>query len=189
MFIVNLTLYKLTKCKQARGLCSEVSSAPCTPCPPFKGGVPCTKINRSALIAGILAAMSLLSGVIPKITFSSNRFLNWDNIAYAQEYTSEEIYNYAKAGFEQEMLRQQVYQEIKSMVNQPPPDITCDQPNTMNNIPTNIRGIVNNYCNRSRQIVGDNNLSIQRFNQLKIYYDRGGSFYQQVQQQLLNLQK
>jgi Domain of unknown function (DUF4168) len=162
MFIVNLTLYKLTK------------------------------INRYTLIAGILAAMSFFSGVIPKITAPSLKggvSLTWDNIAHAQEYTSEEIYNYAKAGFEQEMLRQQVYQEIKSMVNQPPPDITCDRPKTMNNIPANIRGLVNNYCNRSLQIVGENNLSIQRFNQLKTYYDRGGSFYQQVQQQLLNLQK
>lgn len=147
------------------------------------------KINSSLLIAVILAIMSIFSEVVPKLSFSSPHLLTWENAVYAQEYTSEEIYNYAKAGLEVEMLRQQVYQEIKSMVNQPPPDITCDQPETMSNIPANIRGIANNYCNRSRQIVRNNNLSIQRFNQLKIYYDRGGPFYQQVQQQLLNLQK
>lgn len=159
MFIVNLTLFKLTK------------------------------IKRYFLIAGILAITSIFTEIVPKVSFSSHNFITWDNIVYAQEYTSEEIHNYAKAGFEQEMLRQQVYQEIKSMVNQPPPDITCDRPNTMNDIPSNLRGIVNNYCNRSMQIVGDNNLSIERFNQLKTYYDRGGSFYQEVQQQLLNMQR
>ena len=158
MFLANLTLYKFA-----------------------------TKINRSLVTAGILAAMSIISGIAPKISLQSN-FLTWENAVYAQEYTSDEIYNYAKAGFEVEMLRQQVYQEIKSMVNQPPPEITCDRPETINNIPNNIRGIANNYCDRSRQIVRENNLSIQRFNQLKTYYDRGGSFHDQVQQQLLNLQ-
>lgn len=147
------------------------------------------KINSSLLIAVILAIMSIFSEIVPKLSLSSPYLLTWENAVYAQEYTSEEIYNYAKAGLEVEMLRQQVYQEIKSMVNQPPPDITCDQPETMSNIPANIRGIANNYCNRSRQIVRRNNLSIERFNQLKNYYDRGGSFYQEVQQQLLNLQK
>lgn len=162
MFIANLTIYKLSK------------------------------IKRSIFTAGILAAMTLISGVAPKIALGSNflsaQRLTTESTVYAQEYTPEEIANYAKAGYEVELLRQQVYQEIKSIVNQPPPDITCDQPETMNNIPANIRGIANSYCDRSRQIVRENNLTVQRFNQLKTNYDSGGSFYRQVQEQLLNLQ-
>ncbi|VEP16468.1 conserved hypothetical protein [Hyella patelloides LEGE 07179] len=144
------------------------------------------KINRS-LAGGILAAMGIISGITPEISVQPH-FLNWENAVYAQNFTPEEVYNYARAGFEVEVLRQQVYQEIKSMVNQPPPEITCDRPETMNDIPENVRGIANNYCNRSRQIVQENNLSIQRFNQLKNNYDSEGSFYQQVQQKLLDLQ-
>lgn len=139
------------------------------------------------IAAGILSVISIFSGVAPKVTGSSG-LISWENTAYAQEYTPQEIYNYAKAGFEVEMLRQQVYQEIKSIINQQPPDITCDRPETLNSIPSNIQGIANNYCDRSRKIVQENNLSIQRFNQLKTRYDQGGSFYQQVQQQLLDLQ-
>lgn len=145
------------------------------------------KINRSLLKVSIITAMSIASGIIPNIS-SQKEFLTWENTVYAQEYTSEEVYNYAKAGFEVEMLRQQVYQEIKSMVNEPPPDIVCDRPETMSDIPDNIQGIAHDYCDRVPQIVEENNLSIQRFNQLKNDYDRGGPFYQQVQQQLLNLQ-
>ena len=106
----------------------------------------------------------------------------------AQAFSQEEVANYARAGFQQEMLRQKVYQQIKAKVNQPPPNITCDRPETMRNIDPSIRGIVNNYCNRSNQIIRQNNLSIRRFNQLKNRYDRGGNFFQQVQQQLLNMQ-
>lgn len=145
------------------------------------------KINRLLLKATILATMSIASGIIPNISVQK-AFLTRENTVYAQEYSPEEIYNYAKAGFEVEMLRQQVYQEIKSMVNEPPPDIVCDRPETIDKIPDDIRGIAHDYCDRVPQIVEENNLSIQRFNQLKNDYDRGGSFYQQVQEQLLNLQ-
>ena len=143
--------------------------------------------NRIILTASVLSIVSLFSGAIPELG-EQKKLISWQNVAHAQEYTPQEIYNYAKAGFEVEMLRQQVYQEIKLIVNQPPPEITCDRPETLNNIPSNIKGIANRYCDRSRQIVRQNNLTISRFNQLKNRYDRGGSFYQQVQQQLLNLQ-
>lgn len=134
-----------------------------------------SKPLHSFVTAGILAVISSFgSGIITP--------------ALAQAFSSEEVANYARAGFQQEMLRQKVYQRIKAKVNQPPPNITCDRPETMRNIDPNIRGIVNNYCNRSNQIIRQNNLSIQRFNQLKNRYDRGGSFFQQVQQQLLNMQ-
>lgn len=145
------------------------------------------KIKGSFLQVTILATMSLASGIIPNIS-SQPRIFTRENTVYAQEYSPEEVYNYAKAGFEVEMLRQQVYQEIKSVVNEPPPNIVCDRPETIDSIPDNIQGIANNYCDRVPQIVEENNLSIQRFNQLKNDYDRGGSFYQQVQEQLLNLQ-
>lgn len=144
------------------------------------------KIRSSFWQATIIATVSLASGIIPNISLQKE--FSWDNTVYAQEYSPEEIYNYAKAGFEVEMLRQQVYQEIKTMVNAPPPDIVCDRPETINDIPDNVKEIANNYCDRVPQIVEENNLSIQRFNQLKNDYDRGGSFYQQVQEQLLNLQ-
>ena len=145
------------------------------------------KIKGSILQATILATVSIASGIIPNLSFQT-RNLTWENRLLAQEYSSEEVYNYAKAGFEVEMLRQEVYQEIKSMVNEPPPDIVCDRPETMEGIPDRIRGIAHNYCDRVPQIVENNNLSIQRFNQLKNDYDRGGLFYERVQEQLLNIQ-
>ena len=145
------------------------------------------QIKLSMMAAGILAAMSVISGIVPQISWQS-RSLNWHDKAHAQEYTPEEVYNYAKAGFEVELLRQKAYQEIKSLVNEPPPELACDRPETIDNIPANARGIANDYCDRTQQIVRQNNLSVERFNELKDNYDRGGAFFQQVQQQLLILQ-
>ena len=125
--------------------------------------------------AGILAAVGAMGS-------------GFTDAVSAQSYSREEVANYARAGFQQEMLRQQVYQEIKSRVESTPPSIDCDRPETINNVEPSIRGIVDNYCDRSDRIVRQNNLSIERFNQLKSSYDSRGEFFEQVQEQLIDMQ-
>ena len=70
----------------------------------------------------------------------------------------------------------------------PPPDIVCNQPETYQSLSGNVRQTVARYCSDSRKIVQHHNLTINRFNQLKTFYDRGGKFYQQVQNVLNELQ-
>jgi len=146
------------------------------------------KLNRLLFTTKFLSITAIFGVFLPSYS-GSQHALTWQNYAYAQEYTPTEIHDYARAGFQVEVLRQQTYQEIKSIVNQAPPPIVCDRSETMRNIPSNIRGIANNYCNQTHRIVRQNNLSFSRFNQLKNRYDSRGSFYREVQQQLLQLQK
>ncbi|MGD1922386.1 MAG: DUF4168 domain-containing protein [Pleurocapsa sp.] len=87
-----------------------------------------------------------------------------------------------------ELLRREVYKEIKTLINEPPPNIVCDRQETLQSLNPNIREIANNYCSQSQRIVQQNNLSINRFNELKSYYDRRDDFYRQVQNTLLKLQ-
>ncbi len=136
----------------------------------------------------VLAAIAITCGMIPEV---SPRFTSFSlaNQAYAQTYTPEETLNYARAGYKVELLRQEIYQEIKSIINQPPPNIVCNQQQTLRSLPDNVRQIAERYCNESRQIVRNHNLTIDRFNQLKQYYDRGDDFYQKVQKILIDLQR
>ena len=146
------------------------------------------KILTRVSHCSVLAAISITCGMIPEV---SPRFTSFalENQAYAQTYTPEETLNYARAGYKVELLRQEIYQEIKSMINQPPPNIVCNQQQTLQSLPDNVRQIAERYCNESRQIVRNHNLTIDRFNQLKQYYDRGDDFYQKVQEILIDLQK
>lgn len=146
------------------------------------------KILSRLFTTGILAAMGIFGGIVPEISPQFPQ-LSMISYAYAQDYTQDEVVNYARAGFQVEMLRQQVYKEIKGIINQPPPDIVCNQPATLENLSSNVRKIATKYCDDSRQIVQRNNLTINRFNELKQVYDSGGSFYQQVQNILIELQK
>ncbi len=126
-------------------------------------------------------------GLIPTVSLDSSS-VSFSIDAAAQEFTPEETANYAKAGYEVELLRREVYKEIKTLINEPPPNIVCDRQETLQSLNPNIREIANNYCSQSQRIVQQNNLSINRFNELKSYYDRRDDFYRQVQNTLLKLQ-
>ncbi len=135
----------------------------------------------------ILTTIGIIGGFVPNISRQEYK-ISLDYYAYAQSYTQQEIINYSRAGFQIELLRQQTYHDIKTIINQRPPNITCNQPGTLQNLAPNIRGIANNYCNNTMRIIRNNNLTVQRFNQLKQFYDQGGDFHQEVQQMLLEVQ-
>ena len=143
------------------------------------------KISIKLISSSLLAGIALINGFVPEV---SGRSPSFSINAYAQEFTPDEIENYAKAGYEVELLRREVYKEIKTLIKEPPPNIVCDRQETLQGLDEAVRAIAVDYCDRSRQIVEENNLTISRFNELKTYYDRRDSFYQQVQNALLKLQ-
>ncbi|MGK7892822.1 MAG: DUF4168 domain-containing protein [Xenococcus sp. (in: cyanobacteria)] len=136
----------------------------------------------------LLTTIGIFGGFVPNID-RKDYIISLENYAYAQSYTEQEIINYSQAGYQIELLRQQTYHEIKTTLNRRPPSITCNQPGTLQNLDSNIRGIANNYCNNTMRIIRDNNLTVERFNQLKQFYDQQGDFHQEVQQMLLEVQK
>lgn len=153
------------------------------------------KLYIRLLNSSVLAAIALMGGVIPEVSLQASTFNNLQitaasssTNAYAQQFTPEEITNYAKAGYQVELLRRQVYKEIKTMINQPPGDIACDQEETLEDLNPNVREITERFCNQTIDIVQRNNLTVDRYNELKTNYDRQESFYQQVQSVLLKLQ-
>ena len=153
------------------------------------------KLYVRLLGSSLLTFIGLTMGLVPEVSVRSPD-LNESSLitiyrsrnAHAQEFTPEETENYAKAGYQVELLRREVYQEIKNSINQPPPDIVCDRTETLDNLQPEVREIADRYCDRSREIVEQHNLTVDRFNELKTYYDRQDSFYQQVQSILLKLQ-
>lgn len=145
------------------------------------------KIGTRISFVSLLATISVFSGVIPKVSQESPT-LSFATYAYAQDYTREEAVNYAKAVYQVELLRQQAYKEIKSMINKLPPNIICDRPETIQALSDEVRQVANRYCQESNQVVQSHNLTIPRFNELKLHYDRGDEFYQQVQNILIELQ-
>lgn len=135
----------------------------------------------------ILAILGIMLGITPQFSPKSPNF-TFNSSASARDYSEQEMKNYARAGWQIELLRRRTYQEIKKETNRRPPNIVCNQPATVEQLPQNIRSIASNYCYETTNIIRNNNLSIQRFNELKRSYDNGGEFHQQIQQMLIDLQ-
>lgn len=145
------------------------------------------KIYIRTICSSILAAVALVGGFVPEISTRSQS-ISLATKAYGQDFTPEEIANYAKAGSEVERLRRQAYQEIKNLTNEPPGDIVCNQEETRENLEPEVQAITDRFCNEILQIPQRNNLSNSRYNELTSYYEREDNFYQQVQNVLLKLQ-
>jgi hypothetical protein len=145
------------------------------------------KIRLNFLTTGIVAAIGLMCGSVQQLSWQYP-IVHMISSVSAQNYSQDEIINYAKAGYEIELLRQRVYQQIKNSIDEPPPNIVCNQRETLQSLSADVRQIALQYCNDSRQIVQKHNLTIDRFNQLKQYYDRGDDFYDRVQNILINIQ-
>lgn len=155
------------------------------------------KLSIRILSSSVLASISLAIGLIPEIEVSTrspkldiiaSTTVSLSNKASAQEFTPEETKNYATAGYAIELLRRKLYQETKSLINEPPPNIVCDDRATINSLQPEVREIADRFCSQTLEIVKQNNLTVERYNELKTYYDRQDIFYQQVQSILLELQ-
>ncbi|MEO1671585.1 MAG: DUF4168 domain-containing protein [Cyanobacteria bacterium J06631_2] len=151
------------------------------------------KLCVRLITSSVLASLGVIVGLAPEISERSSNVdalvnISFANTASAQQFTSTETESYARAGYEVELLRREVYQELKSLMNEPPPSIVCDQRSTIDSLKPEAKAIANRYCTQSRQIVQQNNLSINRFNELKTHYDNKDGFYDQVQEILIRLQ-
>lgn len=145
------------------------------------------KIYIRVIYGGILATASLLSGFTPEVSVRSPS-VSWESKVLAQDFTPEEIANYAKAGSEVEKLRREAYKEIKTLMNKPPGNIVCNQSETRENLKPDVQAVTDRFCNQILQIPQQNNLSNRRYNELTSYYEQKNDFYQQVQNALLKLQ-
>ena len=166
----------------------------------FNANLTLPKLNKlfvRIINTSVLASIGLAIGLIPEIEILRRSLeinvipsirVSLSNDAYAQEFTPEETRNYAKAGYQIELLRRKLYQETKNLINQPPPNIVCDNRATIDSLEPEVREIADRFCNQTPEIVKQNNLTIERYNQLTTYYNRQDSFYQQVQSILLELQ-
>ncbi|MDX2214174.1 MAG: DUF4168 domain-containing protein [Oculatellaceae cyanobacterium bins.114] len=152
------------------------------------------RLLTRSLMTGLVSTVSLLAGWVPTLHLSPNRSpaLVFDQAAYAQavaNVSNEEIQSYARSALAIEPIRQAAYDEIKRILGsgQVPP-IACHRPNSLNNLNPNIRQIAQRYCNRATQIVGRNNLSINRFNTITVMRQSNAALEQAIQEAIRRIQ-
>ncbi len=101
-----------------------------------------------------------------------------------------ELLSYSRVLLKMEPARQQAFQDIKKIIGSGEvPKIVCNDPNSMNGLPSQAKDIAVNYCKNSQKIVEDNGFTIDRFNQLTVEIQNNSTLKRQIYNNLLRLQK
>ncbi len=124
-------------------------------------------------------------------------FLAWNSTVNAQSSSSTgtspqntDIINYSRALLKIESVRQQAFENIKKIIgNREIPKMACNDPSSLNNIPSEARDIAVNYCNRSQEIVKENGLTIQQFNDITLELQKNEELKNQIYRTMIRLQK
>lgn len=143
--------------------------------------------NRFLLLT-FLATVGVTTGAIPSIDKDSLG-LTFQARAYAQDFTAQEVTNYAKAVLEIETLRQQAYQDIQQMIGKQQPDIVCNNPNSFNSLPENAKKIATTFCQTSKKIVENSGLTVSQFNNMTNTVQVNKTLERRIQDAMVQMQQ
>lgn len=145
------------------------------------------RILSSVLVLGVVSGVSLFAGFTPGL------HPQLGTPAYAQPtqtVTDEEAKSYARAVFSIEPIREAAFAEIKkNMGAEDVPAIACNKPDTVEKLPTTIRTIAVNYCNKSKQIVEQSGLTTARFNVITVTLSTNPDLVKRIQAEITLLRK
>lgn len=119
----------------------------------------------------------------------------WQN-GYAQNFTDEEIVNYATAVLAMEPSRRQAYAEIADLMSSAGLDVLrydlrCLSLDALE-LPRAVRRPVSylliNYCNDAKEIVEETGLTVQTFNSITVNHQEDETLAEQIQSELSSLQ-
>ena len=146
-------------------------------------------LTRSLLLS-ILTTLSILGGVVPELSRQTPQLIfSFPVIARAQEFSNEQIRKYAQAVLNIEDLRRQAYQDIQRIIGTQPPDIICNQPNTLRNLPTNAQKIAIDYCRNSKTIVERSGLSVTLFNNITTRVQSDQNLKRKIQNAMIEIRR
>lgn len=140
------------------------------------------------LISSVLSTLGILCGFVPEFSWQSTQFI-FDSSAYTQDFTDNQVNQYAKAVLQMESYRQQAYREISEVMGKTPPEIACNQRNSLRSLPPSAQIIAVNYCNRSKRIVESSGLSTSQFNAITLRIRSDESLKRRIQNEIRRIQK
>lgn len=143
-------------------------------------------IRVKLLCVSALSALGILTGSVPHLTLEATQWMGTHS-ASAQTITPEEMGNYARSIVAIEQQRSQAYQEVESILNYVPA-IDCRNTDSVNQLDREVKTIVVNYCEGSKNLVTSNGLTIQRFNEITELVKTNPQSEQQLREALSRLQ-
>lgn len=139
-------------------------------------------------MASLLAVSSLSCEMLPNFSQQTPQ-LTPSSSAQTQNFSDEQISNYAKAVLEIETHRQKAYKNIQNILGSSPPDITCNQPDSFKTLPKEAQGIAVDYCVTSKQIIENSSLTNEDFNTITVRLRTDKDLKMRIQNAMIRIQR
>lgn len=107
----------------------------------------------------------------------------------AESVTAKEVADYAAAVLAIEPIRQDAYKAVQDNTkDEPVPDFTCTQADTIAALRPNLERVAVNYCNQAKKISEAQGFTMARFNQITVTAQSDAILQQRIQNELQRLQ-
>ncbi len=139
-------------------------------------------------MASVLALVSISCEVIPELS-KQNPQLTPSSSAQTQNFSDEQVVNYAKAVLKIETHRQQAYQNLQQLIGDEPPEILCNQPKTFKGLSREAQKVAVSYCVTSKSVAEESGLSEDQFNIITLRLQSDEELKKRIQNAMIRLQK
>ncbi len=129
--------------------------------------------------------------IVTTLGLGSGVFLSVSTVnAQSLSVSNDEFNSYARAMLSMEPDRQRAFRKIKEILgDRDVPQIVCNDPNSINSLPSEAHNIAVKYCSRYQQVVEDSGLSIDRFNKITVELQNSTDLKNQIYKILIHMQK
>jgi len=139
-------------------------------------------------IINSLAIIGILCGIVPEYAWNSSGLV-FSFFAYTQDFSQAQINQYAKVVLEIETERKTAYQQIQKILGKNPPQISCNQKDSLKKLPNDAQKIAVNFCNKSKRIAQDSGLKSSEFNAITDGLKKDSNLKNRIQKAIIQLRK
>jgi hypothetical protein len=139
-------------------------------------------------IINSLAIIGILCGIVPEYAWNSSGLV-FSFFAYTQDFSQAQINQYAKVVLEIETERKTAYQQIQKILGKTPPQISCNQKDSLKKLPNDAQKIAVNFCNKSKKIAQDSGLKSSEFNAITDGLKKDSDLKNRIQKAIIQLRK
>ncbi len=145
--------------------------------------------SKSSIVA-TLAAMGVLAGAVPNFSVTSPHLISFGNVAFAKDFSSAEVTNYARIVMQMEPIRQAVFRDIETIIGSKPSAIPCYQSRALNALPRDARELAVNYCGRYKELIESNPvINITSFNAITRQAQSDPDLKRRIQNAMIEIQR
>ena len=101
---------------------------------------------------------------------------------YAQEFKDQELRSYVQAAIDLDKLRLDTRKKIEEINGEDgvPPNIVCNDPESLEGLTEDVRNLVLTFCNDSRTIIEGKGLDVSQFNEIRRQYEENPAVKEQI---------